>query len=524
MFLGNSADIKRVFRKAVNDAQRGTSAPAIAEKPPSYAAEYPYNNVKATESGHLFEMDDTPGAERMHLYHRSGTHVEMQPDGMMKIVSKSKRQDVTIADQEIIVNGDYKISIAGGSNIYVRNGVFEIQADNGLAINVKGELKLKGDNIFMRADNKISLAAPRVDIGGIGKNINVPFLSLPTGIVPIFGVLVPRVTGIFPAGSQVPQIPSSSVDTSELSPTTSLTGLISIVKSMGSTLKTLTESTTEIPKYARNAGLSLTLAKSLKDAKGMPLLPEVEQPEEIPLSNPKVYNGISEERVAFRDRQFDTPEDVENSTSYIAHQNLCEQLRDFTSDLKDLSGQPSTQYTDLTPPTEEPPPWTAYPFSAGGTVTFQQGNTVVIGTGTTFTEDIVPNMYMTFSNAPFNLLEFPQSFPKVVSVVNNTVLIINEPYGFTTVSGVTPYVFKYRPFREYADKKIFAMSDSLGSSGLTLQNLMVNFLTPILEREEFAIPQDVVVPPTTGSGPTPTPPPVPTPTPIPQPPPGPQPA
>lgn len=471
MFLGAGANILRVFRKAKNDPIRGAAAPTITELPPSYAAEYPYNNVTATESGHLFEMDDTPGAERIQVYHRTGSHIELRPDGAVKYVSKSKRQDVTVADHEIIVNGDYKITVSGGANIYVRNGAFEIQADNGLAINVKGELKMRGDNIFMRADNKISLAAPKVDIGGVGANATTPFLSLPTGIVPIFGVLVPRVTGVFPSSP-------GSIST--------LAGLLSAVSTISS--------------YARNVGKSLQFAKSLTDAKGMPLVPEVAPPEEIPVSNPQVYNGKSVERIEFRDRQFDTPEDVQNSEAYTAHQNLSEEIGDFTSATKALPGQQSTTYVDTEPPGEEPPPATSYPFASGGTVRFEQGNTVVVGTNTKFTEDVAVGMYLTFPSPPFVSAPFPQGFPRIASIANDTVMVITEPYGYPTVTSVVPYVFRYRAFAEYADKKVFTLTDQLGSSTLTLASLMQNYIPPIIEPEEFAIPVDAVVDNTT-SGP-----------------------
>jgi hypothetical protein len=42
---------------------------------------YPYNNIQQTESGHSFEMDDTPTRERVRLQHRIGTFLEMHPDG-----------------------------------------------------------------------------------------------------------------------------------------------------------------------------------------------------------------------------------------------------------------------------------------------------------------------------------------------------------------------------------------------------------------------------------------------------------
>ena len=41
-------------------------------------AQYPYNHATYTESGHLFELDDTREFERVSLQHRLGTYFEWQ--------------------------------------------------------------------------------------------------------------------------------------------------------------------------------------------------------------------------------------------------------------------------------------------------------------------------------------------------------------------------------------------------------------------------------------------------------------
>ena len=47
----------------------------------TFNPEYPYNHVTYTESGHLFELDDTPGGERVRLLHRTQSFLEFLPDG-----------------------------------------------------------------------------------------------------------------------------------------------------------------------------------------------------------------------------------------------------------------------------------------------------------------------------------------------------------------------------------------------------------------------------------------------------------
>lgn len=76
-----------------------------------YAATYPYNHVKQTQSGHIEEFDDTPGAERIHRYHTSGTFEEIHPDGK-KVVK-------VVADNYDLIAGDDFVHVVGNVNIMV---------------------------------------------------------------------------------------------------------------------------------------------------------------------------------------------------------------------------------------------------------------------------------------------------------------------------------------------------------------------------------------------------------------------
>lgn len=62
-------------------AQEQPTFPFTEPKTP-YAAKYPFNHVYESESGHVIEVDDSPGAERLHWYHRSGSFKEIHPSGL----------------------------------------------------------------------------------------------------------------------------------------------------------------------------------------------------------------------------------------------------------------------------------------------------------------------------------------------------------------------------------------------------------------------------------------------------------
>ena len=42
-----------------------------------FKAKYPDNKTLETKSGHIFEIDDTPKFERIHIYHKNGSYIEM---------------------------------------------------------------------------------------------------------------------------------------------------------------------------------------------------------------------------------------------------------------------------------------------------------------------------------------------------------------------------------------------------------------------------------------------------------------
>lgn len=76
---------------------------------------YPFNKVSETESGHIVEFDDTPGAERIQIFHRSGTFEEIHPNG--------DKVEKIVRDQYVSVLRDSNVHIDGFSNITVDKGL-----------------------------------------------------------------------------------------------------------------------------------------------------------------------------------------------------------------------------------------------------------------------------------------------------------------------------------------------------------------------------------------------------------------
>jgi len=88
-------------------------------------SQYPYNHVRETESGHVFEVDDTPGQERIHTYHTSGTFEEVHPDGgkVTKIVGED--YEISLKGKHMFVKGDLNLTVEGDMTVNVKGDYYE---------------------------------------------------------------------------------------------------------------------------------------------------------------------------------------------------------------------------------------------------------------------------------------------------------------------------------------------------------------------------------------------------------------
>lgn len=103
-----------------------------------FGARYPYNQVRETESGHVEEFDDTPGYERIHRYHKSGTFEEIDANGTL--VRKIIGDGYFILERNgfITVAGDCNLTVAGNVNIFCRS-------DANIEVAGSAEMKVGGN-------------------------------------------------------------------------------------------------------------------------------------------------------------------------------------------------------------------------------------------------------------------------------------------------------------------------------------------------------------------------------------------
>ena len=197
------------------------SGGAWSEPPSPYAAEYPYNHVYESESGHLKEFDDTKGAERIHERHTSGTGYEIGPAGTKVTRVVKDNYEIISNDDFLHVKGtrrqtvdegvrircnakagpgnSYSIEVGIGSNcnIEVNGGNVNVSA-KGLGVGGNINLNATG-NINMKAVGSINFAAGgRITEAATTRQSNI--LGLNDNKAGVFDITASQVTIKAPLG------------------------------------------------------------------------------------------------------------------------------------------------------------------------------------------------------------------------------------------------------------------------------------------------------------------------------------
>lgn len=156
----------------------------------AYGAIYPYNKVIQTESGHVVEVDDTPNRERIHIYHRKGTYVEIDQNGRKVSKTVDNDYEIVVKDKIVYVEGNIDIEVRGNAKILVHgnaetvvkgnvdttiNGNCRTRVDGSYTLSVGGDIKNNGSTINLNNGSqgaaRVGDAADSGDPGGaVGSN------------------------------------------------------------------------------------------------------------------------------------------------------------------------------------------------------------------------------------------------------------------------------------------------------------------------------------------------------------------
>ena len=150
-----------------------------SEPPSAFAAKYPYNHVKETESGHVVEFDDTPNAERIHIYHRTGTYVEIDREGSVSYKVLGENYNIYGRNNRIYTQGNMDVTVDGAKTLLVKNtldvevvGKTTINIKDDADINVSKDLRIKAQNIYMEAQQDINMTAGNYENHKVGGDLN----------------------------------------------------------------------------------------------------------------------------------------------------------------------------------------------------------------------------------------------------------------------------------------------------------------------------------------------------------------
>ena len=112
------------------------------EVPGGKKSEYLGNHTFTTEAGHIVEFDNTPGDTRIHIYHCSGTFIEIKDDGAYISKVEGKTQEFNNNGRDQNINGDFNITVKGNVNMHV-TGNFKQEVRGDYELITHGDYRVK---------------------------------------------------------------------------------------------------------------------------------------------------------------------------------------------------------------------------------------------------------------------------------------------------------------------------------------------------------------------------------------------
>jgi hypothetical protein len=149
---------------------------------PYMSAKYPMNHVFESESGHIMEIDDTPGGERLHREHMSGTFEEIHPTGHKVVKVVGSNYEIIAGSSNVIISGDVNLTIEGTKKELIKgNYILEVEGDYTRKIHKNERVKVgagsSGGNLESEIRGNYSYNINDAVKGRVGKDQDVTILG-----------------------------------------------------------------------------------------------------------------------------------------------------------------------------------------------------------------------------------------------------------------------------------------------------------------------------------------------------------
>ena len=139
---------------------------------------YPYNHVFESESGHITEVDDTPGGERTFRQHSSGTYEEIIADGTKTVKVIGDNYELIMGGSNVYVSGAVNLTI-GGDVRHLVKGNYHLEVEGNYTQKIHKNMRTKigagfiGGNLEEEIKGTHSFNISQAVKGRIGEDVNV---------------------------------------------------------------------------------------------------------------------------------------------------------------------------------------------------------------------------------------------------------------------------------------------------------------------------------------------------------------
>ena len=154
----DESDVNKRARGVANTVTEDAGKINIPVSP--YAPVYPLNHVRETESGHYKEYDDTPDAERIKEFHKSGTMYEVYPDGDKVTRVVKDNYSLVLGNDSLHVKGNVSIFVDGDAAVnVVGNTAIDVGGDTTVSVVGNTDIDVGGDTtVTVAGDTSLTVS------------------------------------------------------------------------------------------------------------------------------------------------------------------------------------------------------------------------------------------------------------------------------------------------------------------------------------------------------------------------------